>query len=68
MDLFEDTYSEEYRFKCELKYISQMNLSERRKYIVLVGEKRGMKARQEIENGLILFWNNRKLNNAKESK
>ncbi len=60
MDLFEDTYSEEYRFKCELKYISQMDLSGRRKYLALVLEKRGVESLDKLKEGLTELWKNRK--------
>lgn len=55
-----ETYSEEYRFKCELKYISQMNLSGRRKYLGLVLEKRGVKALEKLKEGLTELWKNKK--------
>jgi hypothetical protein len=42
VDLFEHTSSEQYRFKCELRYIASMKLSERRKYLGKVLEKRGV--------------------------
>lgn len=64
MDLFEDTYSEEYRFKCELKYISQMNLSGRRKYLALVLEKRGVESLEKLKEGLTELWKNKKYNKA----
>lgn len=63
MDLFEDTYSEEYRFKCELKYISQMNLSGRRKYLGLVLEKRGVKSLEKLKEGLQKIWISKKSTN-----
>ena len=59
-DLFDDTYSEEYRFKCELKYISQMDLKGRRHYLGLVLEKRGVVALNQLKEGLEKIWKNRK--------
>jgi hypothetical protein len=56
MDLFDDTYSEEYRFKCELKYISKMTLSERRQYLGKVLEKRGVVALNQLKEGLQKIW------------
>lgn len=59
MDLFDDTYSEKYRFKCELKYIASMDLSGRRKYLALVLEKRGVDALEQLKEGLQELWKNK---------
>lgn len=59
-ELFDDTYSEEYRFKCELKYISKMTLSERRQYLGKVLEKRGVVALNQLKEGLTELWKDKK--------
>ena len=60
MDLFEDTSSEEYRFKCELRYIASMKLSERRRYLGKVLEKRGVVALDKLKEGLTELWKKNK--------
>ncbi len=60
MDLFEDTSSEQYRFKCELRYIASMKLSERRRYLGKVLEKRGVVALDKLKEGLTELWTNKK--------
>ena len=60
MDLFEDTSSEEYRFKCELRYIASMKLSERRRYLGKVLEKRGVVALNKLKEGLTELWKSQK--------
>ena len=51
-----ETYSEEYRFKCELKYISKLTLQERRNYLGLVESKRGLKELNRLKEGLTELW------------
>jgi len=60
MDLLTDTYSEEWRHECEIRHIAKMPLQERRKYLVLVMERRGMPERKRIENSLYVLWERRK--------
>jgi hypothetical protein len=60
VDLFEDTSSEQYRFKCELRYIASMKLSERRRYLGKVLEKRGVVALDKLKEGLTELWTNKK--------
>jgi hypothetical protein len=60
VDLFEDTSSEEYRFKCELRYIASMKLSERRRYLGKVLEKRGVVALDKLKEGLTELWKKNK--------
>ena len=60
MDLFEDTYSEQYRHECELRYIASMDLKGRRHYLGLVLEKRGVVALNKLKEGLERIWKNRK--------
>ena len=55
-----ETYSEEYRHKCELRYVASMNLSARRKYLGLVLEKRGIKSLNKLKEGLTELWKNKK--------
>jgi len=55
-----ETYSEEYRHQCELKYIASMDLSGRRKYLGLVLEKRGVVALNKLKEGLTELWNKKK--------
>jgi len=59
MDLFDDTYSEQYRHECELRYIASMDLSGRRKYLALVLDKRGVKSLEKLKEGLEQIWKNR---------
>lgn len=56
MDLFDDTSSEKYRHECELRFIASMKLSERRKYLGLVYEKRGSIAVELLKEGLEKIW------------
>ena len=60
MDLFNDTSSEQHRFNCELRYIANMDLSGRRKYLSLVLEKRGVKQLEKLKEGLTELWKNKK--------
>ena len=59
-DLFEDTYSEQYRFDCELRYIASMDLSGRRQYLGKVLEKRGVESLNKLKEGLELLWKSKK--------
>ena len=60
MDLFENTSSEQYRFKCELRYIASMKLAERRRYLGKVLEKRGVVALDKLKEGLTALWKKNK--------
>ena len=51
---------EEYRHECELRYIIKLPLQNRRKYLALVGERRGIKAQRKIEVDLIEIWKEKK--------
>lgn len=57
-----ETYSEQYRHECELRYIASMDLSGRRKYLGLVLEKRGIKSLEKLKEGLQELWKNKKSN------
>ena len=52
--------SEEYRHECELRYIIKLSLQERRKYLALVGQRRGINAQRKIEADLIQIWKEKK--------
>ena len=60
MDLFEHTSSEQYRFKCELRFIASMKLSERRRYLGKVLEKRGVVTLDKLKEGLTELWKKNK--------
>jgi hypothetical protein len=55
-----ETYSEKYRYQCELRYIASMDLSGRRKYLGMVLEKRGVVALNKLKEGLEILWKNKK--------
>lgn len=55
-----EKYSEQYRHECELRFIASMNLSERRKYLGLVLEKRGVKSLEKLKEGLTKIWTDKK--------
>lgn len=59
MDLFDNTSTEQYRHECELRYIASMSLSERRKYLGLVLEKRGVNALETLKEGLTKLWSHK---------
>ena len=50
------TNGENYRHECEVRFIAQMPLQERRKYLVLVMEKRGLAERKRLEGSLFVLW------------
>ena len=52
--------SEKYRYECELRFISNMELEERRRYLSLVEQARGKKATEHIKQGLVDLWNQKK--------
>lgn len=51
---------EKHRFECEVRFIAKMPLQERRKYLTLVGEKRGLASRKELEAALLQMWKEKK--------
>jgi hypothetical protein len=59
-----NSYSEEWRYECELRYIASMNLQGRRKYLALVLDKRGIKSLEKLKEGLQELWKNKKYNKA----
>jgi hypothetical protein len=58
-DLLTDTTTEKYKHECELRYIANMDLSGRRKYLALVLEKRGVNELEKIKEGLTELWKNK---------
>ena len=62
-DLFQDTSSEQYRYECELRYIANMDLSGRRKYLGMVLENRGVEELERLKQGLTKLWTNKKSKN-----
>jgi hypothetical protein len=58
--LLNNSYSDEYRHECELRYIASMNLSGRRKYLALVLDKRGVKSLEKLKEGLTELWKKNK--------
>ncbi len=58
-DLFQQEH-EKYRHECELRYIASMKLTERRKYLGKVLEKRGVVALDKLKKGLTELWKKNK--------
>jgi hypothetical protein len=55
-----NTYSEQHRHECEVRWLATLPLQSRRDYLQLVEVKRNKKAREQLEQGLITLWNNRR--------
>lgn len=51
---------EKYRHECELRFIASMKLSDRRRYLGKVLEKRGVVALDKLKEGLTALWKNKK--------
>lgn len=47
---------EKHRHECEIRWIASLILPERRKYLELAEQKRGLKARKRLEEGLKELW------------
>ena len=47
---------EQHRHQCEIRWIASLVLPERRKYLDVVEQKRGLKARKRLEEGLKELW------------
>lgn len=58
-----NSYSEEWRYECELRYIASMDLSGRRRYLGKVLDKRGVVALNQLKIGLEELWKNKKSKN-----
>ena len=54
--LLNNSYSDEFRHECEIRYIASMDLSGRRKYLALVLDKRGVKSLEKLKEGLTELW------------
>jgi hypothetical protein len=51
-----NSYSEEYRHECEVRFVSTLCLQKRREYLLGVLEKRGQKAQDRLKEGLEILW------------
>lgn len=60
MKILEINKSEQYRYECELRFIASMKLTERRKYLGKVLEKRGVVALDKLKKGLTELWKKNK--------
>ena len=54
-----NTYSEEHRHACEVRWIASQPLEVRRKVLGLIGDARGIEAQKRIEAELITIWKNK---------
>ena len=54
-----DTYSEEWRHACEVRWLTKQSLEVRRKVLGLIEDARGKQARQTLEAELIKIWKNK---------
>lgn len=59
MDLLTDTYSEDYRHSCEIRWIASQPLEVRRKVLGLIGDARGVEVQKRIEAELTILWKNK---------
>lgn len=55
-----NSYSEQHRFDCELRFIQNMDLLNRRRYLGKVLEKRGVVALDKLKEGLTELWKKNK--------
>jgi hypothetical protein len=58
--LLNNSYSDEFRHECEIRYIASMDLSGRRKYLALVLDRRGVKSLEKLKEGLTELWTKKK--------
>ena len=58
-ELKRNTYSEEWRHECEVRWISSQPLEVRRKVLGLIEDARGKQVRQTLEAELIKVWKNK---------
>jgi hypothetical protein len=54
-----DTYSEEHRHNCEVRWLASQPLETRRKVLGLIGGARGVEVQKRIEAELIQLWKNK---------
>jgi len=59
MDLLTDTYSEEYRHECEVRWLVSLDLTTRRKVLGLIGDARGLETQKRLQAELIELWKNK---------
>lgn len=55
-----DTYSEEHRHACEVRYLANLPLQTRRKVLGLIGDARGIQAQKRLQDELTILWKNKK--------
>ena len=60
IDLLTDTYSEQYRHECEVRWLASQPLEIRRKVLGLIGDARGREAQQRLQDELTTLWKNKK--------
>ena len=60
MDLLTDTYSEQYRHECEVRWLASQPLEIRRKVLGLIGDARGRETQQRLQDELTILWKNKK--------
>ena len=58
-ELKPDTYSEEWRHACEVRWLTKQSLEVRRKVLGLIADARGVKEQERIKAGLIQLWKNK---------
>lgn len=54
-----DTYSEQHRHNCEVRWLTGLPLETRRKVLGLIQDARGKQVRQTLEAELIEVWKNK---------
>ena len=59
IDLLTDTYSEQYRHECEVRWLASQPLEIRRKVLGLIGDARGREAQQRLQDELVEIWKNK---------
>ena len=60
IDLLTDTYSEQYRHECEVRWLASQPLEIRRKVLGLIGDARGRETQQRLQDELTILWKNKK--------
>lgn len=50
-------FNEDHRHLCEVRWVATLPLQKRRKFLVMVEERRGLDARIKLQEGLIKLWN-----------
>lgn len=56
-----DTYSEEHRHNCEVRWLTKLPLETRRKVLGLIEDARGKETRQILEAELIKVWKSKSI-------